>query len=213
MPGQSTQPAPIRPIYVVHGKDAFLQRINLRRIIAHVVRPDPDPMTLSEHDGETAELAAVLDDVRTLSLLSDRRLVIVRSADEFVKRHRAALEKYVASPCRSGVLTLVVDSWPRTTKLAKAVDQIGMAVACDPPPAAKLPAWLTTYAQQKHGRKLDPAAARKIIDLTGAELADLCNEVDKLAIYVGPAPAILAADVDALVGQHQIGRASCRERV
>jgi DNA polymerase III delta subunit len=53
-------------------------------------------------DGSDAELAEVLDEVRTFSLLGGRRIVVVSGADPFVSRHRAALEALLRGAGRLG---------------------------------------------------------------------------------------------------------------
>ena len=69
-----------------------------------------------EARGESADLANVLDECRTPSLLAPLRVVLVRGADEFVsggrnekKSHRELLEKYLESRAKistKGVLQL-----------------------------------------------------------------------------------------------------------
>lgn len=203
MDDASKSASPIRCVYVVHGKEAFLRRVHLQRVVGHVLGDDPDPMARSEFDGADAELAAVLDDLRTLPLLSDRKLVVVLDADAFVRRYRAGLEDYVASPSASGVLVLICDSWPKNTKLAKAVAKVGHAASCEVPPVGKLPGWLVAYAKKRQGKALGMAVARKLVEFGGGELSNLCNDVDKLAVYVGDAAMITEEDVEALIGQHR----------
>lgn len=50
---------------------------------------------MSEYDcaTTTAELASVLDDLRTLPFLSERRLVLVREADKFISLYREAVSR------------------------------------------------------------------------------------------------------------------------
>ena len=52
----------------------------------------------------------------------------------------------------------------------------------------------------EHGKQLVAAAARLLVDLVGAEMGLLDQEMAKLSAYVGEAKRIDAADVDALVG-------------
>ena len=50
-----------------------------------------------------------------------------------------------------------------------------------------------------HGKRLVPAARGQLLRLAGGDAASLANEVEKLCLYVGEAPTIAAADVQATV--------------
>ena len=192
-----------KPVYVLHGKDGYLRRMHLGRVTKVVLGTDADQMGRTDFDGPEATLSDVLDELRTLPLLAVRRLVVVREAEHFVKRYRSELERYLESPSETGILLLLCESWPRNTRLARAVVRMGEAIGCESPPLQQLPPWLVKYAAGKHGKKLPLATARKLVDLIGNDLGSLCGEVDKLASYVGDAAAISDEDVEELVGFHR----------
>jgi len=203
MVAQSDAAESCKPVYVLHGKDGYLRRVHLGRVSKVVLGIDGDQMGRTDFDGRDAALSDVLDELRTLPLLAVRRLVVVREAEHFVKRYRSALEQYLKSPSETGVLVLVCESWPRNTRLARAVVQMGETIACESPRAQHLPTWLVKYAGGKHGKKLPLGTARKLVDLIGNDLGSLCGEVDKLASYVGDVAAISDEDVEELVGFHR----------
>ncbi len=191
-------------IYVLHGKDDYLQRMHLQQVVRRVVGEDDQHMALTQFDGPEASLADVLDELRTLPLLAERRVVIVRQADPFIKTHRAALERYLAAPSPTGVLVLLCDSWPSNTRLARRVPQVGEAIECETPPRRRLASWLVDHTARHVGKKLQPATAQKLVDLIGDDsLGKLCSEIDKLATYVGDATHITDNDVENLVGHHR----------
>ncbi|HUW81279.1 MAG TPA: DNA polymerase III subunit delta [Phycisphaerae bacterium] len=191
-------------VFVLHGKDDYLQRMHLQQVVRRVVGDDDQHMALTQFDGPEAALADVLDELRTLPLLAERRVVIVRQADPFIKNHRAALEQYLAAPSPTGVLVLLCDSWPSNTRLARRVPQVGEAIECETPPRRRLASWLVNYAAQHCQKKLQPPTAQKLVDLIGDDsLGKLCGEIDKLATYVGDAVQITDNDVEELVGHHR----------
>jgi DNA polymerase-3 subunit delta len=188
-----------RPVYVVHGDEPFLKRHVLAALRTLVLGADAGDFALSTHPGDRATYAAVHDELQTLPFLSPRRLVVVENADPFVTRERARLEKYVAAPAATGVLVLDVASWPSNTRLAKLLGEDATLV-CKAPPAAKLVEWCRKWSAAHHGKELAPAAAQLLVDLVGAEMGLLDQELAKLAAYAGAAPRVEAADVDRLVG-------------
>jgi DNA polymerase-3 subunit delta len=130
----------------------------------------------------------------------DRRLVIVDNADKFVTQFRDGLEKYLTHPARKSVLVLDVKTWPKTTRLAKAVVKIGLEVECSSLSGAELLRWLSETARAAHGKALARDAAALICDLAGDDLSLLEQELAKLAAYVGTCSTIEADDVRTLVG-------------
>jgi DNA polymerase-3 subunit delta len=189
----------VQPVYVLHGDEAFLKR-QARAALQRLVLGGGDPsFALTVYPGDKAELSAVLDDLATLPFLCPRRLVVVEDADPFVTANRAALEQYVARPVPTGVLALDVRTWPATTKLAKLVDAAATLV-CKAPTTQRLPEWCAHQAEFAHGKQLTAEAARLLVDLVGAELGLLDQELAKLAAYAGERGRIEAADVDQLVG-------------
>jgi DNA polymerase-3 subunit delta len=190
-------------VYAVHGDEAFLKRQVLLALRTLVLGHDDGGFGLSAHPGDKAVWAAVHDDLDTLPFLSPRRLVVVENADPFVTRERARLEKYVAERAKgaapAGVLVLDLQSLPATTRLAKLLGDSG-AIACKAPKSEELPKWCVEWSAAQHGKALAPAAARLLVDLVGADMGLLDQELAKLAAYAGSAGRIEAADVDRLVG-------------
>lgn len=189
------------PIYVVHGDEDFLKR----RVIAALktlVLGEDEGFGLTTLDGETATFATVRDELTTLPFLGSRRLVLIENADKFVTNYRGALEKYVAEPAATGVLVLDVKSWPANTRLAKMIDTKATLV-CKGPAASRLPQWCVQWALAQHCKQLSLPAAELLVELVGAEMGLLDQELAKLAVYVGDAAKIDVNDVDDLVGRSQ----------
>jgi DNA polymerase-3 subunit delta len=196
--------AKLQPFYVLCGDEAFLRRQALLGLRGLVLGPDDDGFGVSSHAGDKATWADVVDDLHTLPLLSQRRLVVVEQADPFVTRERARLEKFVADlPAGAairGVLVLDVQTWAGNTKLAKMTPD-AMTVVCKAPQSSTLPQWCVNWCATRHGKGLSAQAARLLVDLVGTEMGLLDQELAKLAVYAGTAPKIDARDVDQLVGR------------
>ncbi|MEP0841613.1 MAG: DNA polymerase III subunit delta [Phycisphaerae bacterium] len=204
MPAKQTTGGTSGPaVYAVFGPEAFLKRQAVRRITDAVLGQADRAMSMNEYEGPSAELAVVLDDLRTLPFLSDRRLVLVREADAFITRFRADLEAYLESPSPTGVLLLECKSLPANTRLYKKIDAQGGIRACPEVKANAIGGWLAGRAREAHGAAIEPQAAALLAELVGTELGLLDAELEKLALYVGDRRTITADDVKALVGQQR----------
>jgi DNA polymerase-3 subunit delta len=197
---QSAAKAKPRPIYVLHGDEHFLKRRVLAALRTIVLGPEDDGFGMSSRDGDKSSWAEIHDELETLPFLSPRRLVVIDRADPFVTRERPRLEKYFAEPSKTGVLVLDVQSWAASTKLAKLLPETA-TIVCKAPAAQKLPEWCADWCATQHGKPLSASAARLLVDLVGADMGLLDQEMAKLAIFAGGNSRIDTADVDQLVGQ------------
>lgn len=187
----------VNPIYVLHGKDAHLRDEARRRIIAQTVG-DADPQVCLTSFDATVELAAVLDELRTLPFLAPHRVVIVREAESFVSANREALEHYFDAPVTSATLILEVGTWPGNTRLAKKLKSVGELIECASPEGAKLLGWIRAEVE-KRGKTIAPDAAGLLAEWIGPSLTTLSTELDKVVTYLGERPTVTVQDVTAIV--------------
>ncbi len=191
----TTQPA--KPVYVFHGKDAFLRDQAYGSLVDSILGDADRQLCLSQFDA-TAELAVVLDELRTLPFLAPHRVVVVRNAETFIAANRDSLEKYLDKPASSGTLILLVASLDSRTRLAKKIPTIGEIIACNSPEGPELVRWIIAAAGNQN-KTIDSQAANQLAQWVGPDLAALNCELEKLATYVGQRGSITAADISAIV--------------
>jgi DNA polymerase III delta subunit len=167
-----------KPVYALVGADSFLQLEKLSEIRSKL----PPDVQAIDIDGERAELADVLDELRSFAMFGSGKLVVVRNADEFITRFREQLEDYVSKPCDSGVLVLRCNSLPKNQRIYKQIAKVGQIDECDPPPQARLPQWIIARGKNHHNLTIDSGAATLLADLIGNDLGKLDNELAKLAL-------------------------------
>lgn len=166
----------VAPVYALVGADSFLQLETLRGLLAAM--PDAQRVDV---DGERAELADVLDELRSYSMFGGgNKLVVVRDADAFITKFREQLEDYVASPSTSGTLVLRLNSLPSNQRIYKAIAKTGKIEDCNPP--KDVTRWIADHGKTAHGVTLTPDAARLMAELVGNDLGRLDTELAKLAL-------------------------------
>lgn len=184
----------MKSVYALVGSDMFLQ-LQKQGEILRLAPPDAQRIDL---DGEKAQLADVLDEVRSFAMFGGHKVVIVRDADDFISRFREQLETYFASPCDSASLVLRCDKLPKTTRIYKLIDKLGGIMDCAPPTAAALSRWISEQAKSVHGITLTSEAGRLLSDLVGDDLGRLDNELAKLALS-GKSGRISPDDITATI--------------
>lgn len=191
-------PAEIAPVVVLSGGQRHLKQSVLAILRQRVV--GDDDTSLSRFTGKDADLQTISDELHTLSMWGDRRMIIVDDADDFVTKYRPGLEKLVEKPAKKSVLVLDVTTWMKTTRLYKQVAAKGLDVECSELKGPQLLKWLQETSKETYGRGLARDAASLMIELVGEELGVLDTELAKLASYVGTKASIEIDDVKSLVG-------------
>lgn len=189
----------VRPVYVLHGDEYFLKRHVLGAIRKLVLGGEDDGFGYASFAGDKTTFAEVHAELTTLPFFGSKRLVGVSGADPFIAKSRDKLEDYVNEPSKTGVLVLEVASFPATTRLAKMLGEGG--INCKAPTSRVLPGWCVKWCASEHGKELTSQAAQLLVNLVGADMGMLDQELTKVALYVGDRSSrIEAKDVDKLVG-------------
>lgn len=191
---------PIGPLVALYGSERFFKQRTIQTLIQTVLGGEDPELSLTRFAGATVDYSTVLEELRTVSMFGDRRLVVVDDADEFVKNARPQLEKYLEKPVRKSILVLILNSFPSNTRLFKKVAESGLPLECVSPKPWELPKWLTSYAKETYDKQLTQDAAQTLVELAGTDLSQLDQELNKLTTYVGDKPRIDAAAVTKLVG-------------
>lgn len=185
-----------KPVYALVGDDSFLQIEKLAQIL-HELGAD---VQRADFDGETAELADVLDELRSFAMFGTGKLVAVRDGDEFVSRYREQLEEFLEQPPLSGTLVLRMASLPKNQRIHKIIAKVGAIVECKPP--ADLRRWIIDRGRTVHQLAIGADAAELLAELIGADLGRLDNELAKLALQVS-AGMVTADDIRTVAFQRE----------
>ncbi len=188
--------ASMRVVLLV-GKELYLRSAATARLVEVLTEANGE-VGRFRFDGETAELSAVLDEVRSYGLLQRHKLVIVDDADLFVAvdGRRPLLEKYARNPAPESTLLMRATTW-RPGRIDKLVSA---KIKCDAVSDKEAVGWCLGGGG-RIGPKIERPAAELLVERLGTGLARLESELEKLAAYVGPERAIRRDDVVELVGR------------
>jgi DNA polymerase-3 subunit delta len=191
-------------VFVIAGKERTLVNIECERLLERLIDKEQRTMGLFSADAEKISGGEVLDELQSLPFLTEKKVVLLKSADDFVRKKRSLLENYFDKPCPSSILILCVQTWQRNTKLAKKLPGIGRLISITQPKGRQLYPRLIKYADEAYGKKLGLNAAELIVQLTGEDVGRLYSEIDKLALYANGEKTISLGHVEALTGHNQM---------
>lgn len=188
------------PIVVLFGEELHLKGQVLRHVLQQTLGTESAELECRRYAGGEVDLKTVRDELLTVSMFAPRRAVVVEDADEFVTANRSGLEDYFDRPAKSSLLVLAVKTWQKTTRLAKRLPQVGLAVECSELSGVALQRWIAGEVAARGNVQIAREAVSLMIELAGTSLGLLSQEVDKLVAYVGERNRITVEDVRALVG-------------
>lgn len=187
---------------VLAGKDRHLKQSSLQKVRQLLFGKEATDDEFSEWTavGKETDWTTVHDELRTVSMWGDCRLIIVSPADDFVSKFRSQLENYTEKPAKKSVLVLDVASFPGNTRLAKRVPKCGLIIDCSELTGPKLLKWITTTAERSFQKTIKRGAAQLLVELVGTSTGLLESELSKLTSYVGQRPEVTADDIQKIVG-------------
>lgn len=138
---------------------------------------------------------------RTLPMMADLRVVVVRGVEEGSDAFYEALVDYAAEPSPTTVLLLTGSGFPKVAKGGKnwasrvgnALKKHGRIVKRSAQDAS--PVRYVQQCAERLGKRLERRDAEILVELVGADLGRLRQEVGKVALFVGDSPEITAADL------------------
>lgn len=210
---QAQREAPIRPVYLLHGQESFLQTRFLQLLRKRLFGDEAAVADLNINDVDGAEHGweAGLSAARTLPFLAERRLVILRDPPGLAggKGSAAAaaggddsegdkpakgqaeveqrLEQFLQDPPATACLAIVTDAVDKRRRLYKLLDKHAVVVDCVPLKPADMPGWIRQRTAELGGRITADAAERLALQIApDLHVAD--QELRKLIAYSADDP-------------------------
>lgn len=192
----------VSPVCLLYGEDLRAMDRALKELEETLLGQGVDEFNADYFDGREVDPGAVIAAARTLPMMSDRRLVVVRRAGDLKGGAREAVIEYFSSPNPSTVLVLsaaglaLKGSGARAEdkKLVEAAAKAGDAVNFARPSARALPQVIADMARER-GKRIEPAAVGLFIDLAGDETLGIDHQLEKVILYVGDRDRISRDDV------------------
>ncbi|HEU5232467.1 MAG TPA: DNA polymerase III subunit delta [Terriglobales bacterium] len=207
----------LRPAYVLVGDEVFFRDRCRGALIQHLVTPELRDFSLHDRDLSETSVAEILDLARTPSLMSPFQVFFIRGVKALYSRgsHQeefAGIEEYCKNPNPDAVLIFVADhiSIPadarrmemqdkdRYERIRETLGEYCAIIELARVDESDGTRWVIEHAAQEDV-KVDPDAARELVDALGADMMLVSNELEKLILFVGAKKRITLGDVETMV--------------
>ena len=170
-------------IYLLHGDEPYFIDTLVAWMEHHLLSEDAQAFNQTIVYGKDIDYKAIIDEARQYPLMSDKRVIIVKEAQEM--KTLKDLSDYAKRPVPHTILVLVHKhkTFDKRLALAKALtDQV--VFESKKMYDNQLPAWILGYAKSIQ-LGIDDKMAQILADYLGNDLAKIANELDKLALSQG----------------------------
>jgi DNA polymerase-3 subunit delta len=207
----------LRAGYVLAGDEIFLLDRCRAAVLKAFVPPDLRDFCLSDLDLASTSIFEVLDRAQTPSLMSPFQVIFVRNVRQLYTRGAkkdefAALDRYFQSPNPQALLLFIadflripadtrrmdLDDKNRFERLTESLGQHCGMVELARVSDEDAMRWAVTKAQEA-GLRLEPDAARELVDALGADMMLVSSELEKLLLYTSGRGRITLGDVETMV--------------
>jgi DNA polymerase III subunit delta len=207
----------LRPGYVLAGDEIFLLDRCRAAVLKAFVPPDLRDFCLSDLDLTSTSIFEVLDRAQTPSLMARFQVIFIRNVRQIYtrgakKEEFAALDRYFQSPNPQALLLFIADFLriPADTRRMDLDDKNRferltetLGAHCGMVELARVNEedamrWAVAKAQEAELR-LEPDAARELVDALGADMMLVSSELEKLLLYTMGRGRITLGDVETMV--------------
>ena len=188
----------ILPVYFFYGDEPYLLDEALKKLSNVVVDKNLKDFNLETFYADSASVLQVKEAVRTVPVMSDKRMVILKGACSFKSINE--LQALVEKPVSSCVLVFTDTKINQKMKFFKILSQTGAIIKCSALKDHQLVAWIHKIVSDQQ-KSIDKKTCEFLLQRVGSSMLELHNEIIKLMQYIGDSPSITVEDIKKVVSK------------
>ena len=178
----------IYPIYFLAGEDGFLLEDSLKKIEKII---NTDDLNREVFQATESSGNDILNSIETLPFLTDKRVVILKSANKLKNDDFKIITQIIENPVDTACFIIVFPDKVKNST-SKRKDLISLCeqsdncccVDCKKPYEKDVKAFIQEEFNNR-GKSIEPDVVQQIINDTGLDLQNVSNEIEKISLYLG----------------------------
>ncbi len=191
----------LRPLYLFFGEEDFVAERALRRLEAALTQESGEPPLRVVREAGEVSLEEFFAQARMATLWGSGQLLVLRQVEKYSAEELKSVLAYLDHPAPRSLVVLTapslkvreVEKHPVFGRLQKNEAALGFFRLKED----KLLPWLMQEAKRLD-KTLTPQAAQRLVEVVGDNLADLHQELKKLALFAGPDATLTPQQVSQL---------------
>lgn len=190
-------------LILLYGEEAFLLDECLNSLIDTVVDKASRDFNLLVVSAKDVDPTDLMDTARTFPVFANRRLIVVKQAQQLTAAQLDILSSYISAPVDECCLVFCADKIDKRKKFFQQFKKKGELVEFKPLYPNKIPAFV-----RERVRQMDKQFSEDGLELfcrrVGTSLSEIITELNKLCSYCGEVSLIDAPDVAAVVSDARV---------
>lgn len=191
-----------KQFYLLYGNEEYLKKLYRDKLKKAILQDDSD-MNYSYFEGNGIDTRKVAEVAQTLPFFSENRLILIENSN-FFKNQNELSEQIAGSPS-STIIVFVETEVDKRSKLFKMVRDHGTVSEMNGLDEQNLKLFVASLLEQE-GKKMKEAGIFYLLDKTGSNMTNICNEVEKIISYTIGRDVITTEDIDAVVTTQITGK-------
>src|SRR6185369_15192727 len=196
----------IAPLYFIYGEDEFLVDRTVQRLVDRAVSRDFKDFNFTVYYGKECRGGQIIENAMTLPMFAERRVILVKRAEELNAEALEQLIPYINSPSPQSCVIFQAAKIDQRRKFFLELKKSDLLTEYKKLKDEQLPRFIQAEAELA-GKRIEAAAAEMLVYYTGNSLRELVAQIEKLAVYSGKRGIITVDDVRSMASDTKIDTA------
>ena len=191
-----------KQFYLLYGSEDYLKKLYRDKLKIAILKDGAD-MNYSYFEGKDVIPRQVYEAAQTLPFFHDKRLIVIENSGLF--KSQSELSELLESTPESTIVIFVEAEIDKRSKLYKFIKDQGTISEMNGLDEQNLKLFVASLLEQE-SRKITEASISYLLDKTGSDMINICNEVEKLIGYTYGRSLITNQDIDDVVTTQITGK-------
>lgn len=204
---RSVSKGEIAPLYFIYGEEEFLADRAVARLVEKLVDPAFKDFNFTVLYGKECKAEQIIDNAMTLPMFADRRVILVKRAEELQAEQLEQLIPYIKNPSPETCLIFHASKIDQRRKFFLELKKTNYLVEFEQLKNEALAKFLSRFIQQeaeRAGKRFEATAVEMLVYYSGNNLRELVSQIEKLSAYAGKRKTITVDDVRCMVSDTKI---------
>lgn len=187
------------PVYIFSGEERFFIDEGVKVVKDKFLDAGLRDFNYDAYSAGDVDASNVINSAETLPVMAEKRVIVVKDADEWGAKDKEIIVGYLKNPSTSTCLILTASKLDKREKFFNSFDKSGVVILCQPLYKDGLKKWIIQQIR-KGGKAIDKDAVDMLVEVSGNEMLSLNSDIDKLILYCNERKNISIKDVGAVSG-------------
>ena len=190
------------PVYLLYGKENYLKEDISKKLRNRLIDSAYRELNFKVFYGDKLSINEVMNDLETLPLMSEHKLVVIKEAEKMNKNDEKKLVNYfnkLSLKNNFSTILIIYKEGKPAKELITAIKKIGISANFGIEDKAKLPLWIKSKFSQSN-KKITQEALFFLQSIVSSDLARLFNEIEKIDIFTKNQETVEKEDVLVTIG-------------